>query len=330
MKTKSIISKFSFLSISALLLLCNTVLSQPLNSKLYKTSELKTDLDFLVSKLEEYHPKLYQYTSKESFNHLLDEAYSKIRTVQTSEEFFLTIEPVVNSVKCSHTRIRLPGKIQESYKQIRNQPLEFFLDASLGIGFIKVLSFGIKDMNRYMILLDSAFQSLQQSSTTTLVIDLRNNDGGHPIFAAQLFSYLTKKNFTWFERNKEVPDFEPLYNSMQADKNSFKGKLYVFVNGSCLSSTGHLISLLKDQTNAIFIGEEPGSTYSCNDMSIHVKLPNTGIEANIPRTTFVTAISEETKNTPFVVDYKISKSIDTDFQGPDSYLEMLIKILQSS
>jgi hypothetical protein len=144
--------------------------------------------------------------------------------------------------------------------------------------------------------------------------------GGHPIFAAQLFSYLTDQEFTYFQRNPDVVDFEPLFNPMQANPLHFEGNLFVLVNGKCLSTTGHLISLLKYHTQAKFIGEEPGSSYLCNDFSTQIKLPNSGIEANIPRTTFITAVEGFDDKLPFPVDYLVEIKVQDILNNKDNYL----------
>lgn len=206
-------------------------------------------------------------------------------------------------------------------------PLDFSLDEKFSIGLIRIPSFAVMDMNGYMTKLDSIFMLLRQDNTENLVVDLRDNPGGHPIFAAQLFSYLSSKDFTYFKRNPLVADFEPLYNPMQSNLNYFKGKLYILVNGGCLSTTGHLISLVDYHTDAVFIGEEPGSTYRCNDFSRQFSLPNSGIEANIPGTTFETAIPEEAKLTPFKVDHEISISIQDLIKGTDPYMEKIYSII---
>ncbi len=125
-------------------------------------------------------------------------------------------------------------------------------------------------------------------------------------FAAQLFSYLTNDDFIYFKRNEDIEEFEPLYQLMQPNKLNFQGKVYVFVNGGSLSTTGHLISLLKFHTDAVFIGEEPGSILRCNDFSIQLTLPNSGIELNIPRTSFETFVSGFTLNDAFVIDYGVN------------------------
>lgn len=206
-------------------------------------------------------------------------------------------------------------------------PIEYFHNPEGNSGFIRLPSFMIRDMDRYLFLLDSIFGEIKRSGTEKLVLDLRDNEGGHPIFAAQLLSCLTAKEFTYFKRNYEISEFEPLYNPMQVDPDHFTGELYVFVNGGCLSTTGHLISLLGYYTDAIFIGEEPGSTYTCNDFSYQATLPNTGIEVNIPRTTFETAIPENEREIPFRIDYEVSESNRDRINGIDSYYNLLFTLI---
>ena len=199
------------------------------------------------------------------------------------------------------------------------QSYNFHMEGDPESGVLTLASFGIMDMEAYFSFLDSAFQQLETSGVQSLLLDLRGNTGGHPIFAAQLFSYLTTRDFTYFKRNPEVKDFEPLYNPMQPDQHHFKGDIYVLVNGACQSTTGHLISLLKYHTSAIFIGEEPGSTFTCNDFSFQFQLPNTGIEVNVPRTTFVTDVEGFSERESFPLDYRVDVSVKDLLSGKDSY-----------
>jgi hypothetical protein len=114
---------------------------------------------------------------------------------------------------------------------------------------------------------------------------------------------------------------------MQPNELNFRGNIYVFVNGGCLSTTGHLISLLKFNTNAIFIGEEPGSTFRCNDFSMQLSLPNTGIELNVPRVTFETSVTGFTLCDPFPIDYEVNDSIIKIINKEDGYLEIARSII---
>jgi hypothetical protein len=216
---------------------------------------------------------------------------------------------------------------KENLIRTKSNPVNFTYVDNSKIAMLEVKSFAIHDMNRYLIKLDSIFGHLKRSQTLNLVLDLRDNSGGHPIFAAQLLSFLTDHNFVYFKRNEEVEEFEPLYNNMQPNELNFKGTLYVLVNGGCLSTTGHLISLLKFHTHAIFVGEEPGSTFRCNDFSIQLSLPNTGIELNVPRTTFETAVKGFSLYDPFPIDYELKLSADEITKRKDTYLEQVKAIV---
>jgi len=413
-----------------------------LKTKKYSVDELKEDFNFLLEKLKEYHPQLYLYTSRESFDTRVDAILTSINQDLSIIEFFNLIAPLVENVKCSHTGIRLPEDVQKgiysnenflplklliegnkvlclknydnsnsainpadeilsinnnsmqniierlyhfipseginqttknyqlnrsfnSYfnltdnsdsfeieyihqdvklrtsvnacnysvfdkenEAIQNEmPITFFIDKQNKVGILTVKSFMIRDINSYIQKMDDIFQSLQNEKIPKLVIDLRGNSGGHPIFAAQLFSYLTTKDFIYFKRNNDIEEFEPLYNTMSPSELNFKGDIYVFVDGGCLSTTGHLISLLKYQTNAIFVGEEPGSTFRCNDFSLKETLPNTKIEVNIPRTTFVTAIPDSAKTVPFSVDFEVGNSVDENLTNIDNYMKFVNNLI---
>jgi hypothetical protein len=101
---------------------------------------------------------------------------------------------------------------------------------------------------------------------------------------------------------------------MSSNNLNFKGNIYVLINGGCLSTTGHLISLLQFHTGAQFIGEEPGSTFRCNDFSKQITLPKSGIAVNVPRTTFETSVSGFSLCEPFPLDYQV-KETATDITG---------------
>jgi hypothetical protein len=114
---------------------------------------------------------------------------------------------------------------------------------------------------------------------------------------------------------------------MQSNQHHFKGDIYVLVNGTSQSTTGHLISLLKYHTSAIFIGEEPGSTFRCNDFSFQFQLPYTGIEVNVPRATFVTDVTGFSEMEPFPLDYRVHVSVEDLLSGKDCYKSVACAII---
>lgn len=244
-----------------------------------------------------------------------------------SEKFVITYQKgaSVDSITASCCNLE---HINSLNTEIENDsPISFHYMNNMNIAVLKISTFAMPDMDHYFKQLDSIFNDLKTTNTQHLILDLRDNPGGHPIFAAQLLSYLTEKDFKYFKHNMEVKEFEPLYNVMQPNKDNFKGTIYVLVNGGCLSTTGHLISLLKFNTNAVFIGEEPGSTFRCNDFSMQVTMPNTGIELNVPRVTFETSVTGFTLCRPFPIDYKVNNSLMKIINQEDEYVEMASSII---
>jgi len=408
----------------------------------FPVEELKSDFRELVNKLKELHPRLYSYSPEGSFRKESEEILESINTDLSLEEYYSRIAPLVASVRCSHTGIRLPREYQlmveekgyffplklyfqegKAYflsapgspetgliagaeiKAINKRPVPDIIEEILELlpaegfnltrkyqelnrdfpgyfhmldpsesfsidfassgsggslevqavpyslvgpagltdpsgspysfqmlntpetGMLKLSSFGIRDMDKYFAFLDSVFLHLKHTAEQELILDLRDNPGGHPIFAAQLLSYLTESEFTYFRRNPDIKEFEPLYLPMKPNPNHYDGRLYVLVNGNCLSTTGHLISLLSYHTEAIFIGEDPGSTYLCNDFSTPVKLTNTGIEANIPRTTFVTAVEGFHEGDAFPLDYEFHVSVQHILAATDPVCSFACKLI---
>ncbi len=416
----------------------------------YDASALKADLGFAKEKLEELHPSLFRYQTRENFDQGFDKAMNSLDDEMDVLAFYRILAPCVHSIGCSHTGVRLPEETRSLIKKERGffplqiaccpertiltQPVAdypelppgeqilfingkdmdiigrevfklipsegnrlstkyfwinrsfptyfmFFdsgkdfkisLENGMGktenitvqpvqwehavknypfmeekppapipvtyrlseeprAGILTISSFGIADMPRYMALLDSVFGSLQAPGTNQLVIDLRGNSGGHPIFAAQLLSYLAEKPFVYFDSLNRVDEFAPLYLPMQPNPLHFKGQVYVLCDGGCLSTTGHLLSLLKYHGLATIVGEEPGSSYRCNDMSRQFTLPNTGIQLNVPTAIFQTAVYDFADTTNIVdihVDCQQSE-FSTDIAMERTMEEMRLSMAQN-
>lgn len=416
-----------------------------LQTKKYAKEALQSDLEFIFSSLENYHPRLYAYTPRDKFTSLSERLKNEITDSLKIRDFFLVAAQLTDAVKCSHTGIRLPATFRdELHAKGHCFPLKLFfrngrayvisspskVGAAINAGdeitsinkrpvreiiskmahlvpkegcntstlyhemnqnftahflmiddaetfdievktpsgrrqlqvraehchdaldpddsntpdrivvfkihdkkstaVLKIHSFSIPDMDAYFRDLENFFEQVRNNRISHLVLDLRGNSGGHPIFAAQLLSYFVKEEFTWFKRNDAVTEFEPLYQPMDPNQAPFSGKLLVLLDGGCLSTTGHLISLLKEHTNALFIGEEPGSSYLCNDFSIQATLPNTGIEINIPRATFETVVTGFSPCQPFPLDYRIDETIADKLQQRDPWMDRAWMVIEGN
>lgn len=69
--------------------------------------QMKEDLDFLFSTIEEVHPNMYAYTPKEEFVLHRDDLYRQIDQPLGVVEFYKKIAPVVTLIKDGHTWARI-------------------------------------------------------------------------------------------------------------------------------------------------------------------------------------------------------------------------------
>ena len=82
--------------------------------------ELLNDFRILKKTIQEIHPDLYRYTSKEILDREFDSLLSTINSELTEVEFYQKIAPLVALIKNGHTAIRMPDSY---YHQITLLPL---------------------------------------------------------------------------------------------------------------------------------------------------------------------------------------------------------------
>jgi len=103
---------------------------QPDYAKLIPPGKLKEDLAFLFKTIEEVHPNMYAYTSKEKIEPLRDKLYRQITQPMTRLEFYKLTAPVIASLKNGHTQLYIPDKDFKEYLSNGGKilPLEFRWD----------------------------------------------------------------------------------------------------------------------------------------------------------------------------------------------------------
>jgi hypothetical protein len=106
--------------------------NKPAYLKPISPDELKEDLDFLFKTIEEVHPNMYAYTSKEEFEPMQDELYRQIKRPISQLDFYKLLAPVVASLKDGHT---FAWPFVEQYKEYlagggQPLPLAFRVDES--------------------------------------------------------------------------------------------------------------------------------------------------------------------------------------------------------
>ena len=192
---------------------------------------------------------------------------------------------------------------------------------------LTVKSFTAQNFEDYNRFLADFFKKIKSEKIENLIIDVRDNMGGHPFFAAELLSYIMQTKFTYFEEPRDNQEFQTLLQPMNSKINNFKGKIYIFMNGGCLSTTGHFLSLVKYHDLATLVGENAGGSFYCNDNSIQLRLPNTGIQVNLPRTTFQTAAKGFHKGDLITPDISVKPSLEDLILKRDSLMNSVLSLL---
>ena len=207
-------------------------------------------------------------------------------------------------------------------------PLRLEVDDELSLAILTVKGFWAPDWNQYNSFLSNSFKKIKTKDIKHLIIDVRGNKGGHPFFAAELISYLAKSDFKYFELPKDQGEFAPLYQPLSPKEEAYTGEIYVLMDGGCLSTTGHFLSILKYHNMAVLVGEESGSSFYSNDRSLRLTLPETKIQFNLPQTTYQTAVHGYKYGDHLVPDYSVVSKLEYVLNGNDAQMEYTVKLIQ--
>ena len=75
-------------------------------SKKFAKEKLQEDFKTFRNILEEGHPSLYWYTSKDSVDYYFDNTYSRIRDSMTEPQFKTLLSYMISKINCGHTSVR--------------------------------------------------------------------------------------------------------------------------------------------------------------------------------------------------------------------------------
>ncbi|PJR04201.1 S41 family peptidase [Avrilella dinanensis] len=214
---------------------------------------------------------------------------------------------------------------------------------------------------------DSSFIEISKQKSTNLIIDLRDNGGGSEGNEDYLFSYLTDKPYNKYKHVElsrfsfsflnhtdysSPEDRKELENELRAENensddgkiyrkpgiylqeplknNPFKGQVYVLTSGWTYSGGAEFSTLMKEYTDAIFIGEETGGGYYGNTSgsSLELTLPNTKLVVDIPILKFVLDVKKGKFGNGIIPDFQIQPTFDEYIKGYDTELEYAKKLIE--
>jgi len=187
---------------------------------------------------------------------------------------------------------------------------------------IKGFVFYDRNFGQFKSFIDTSFEQLNQKKIKHLILDLRGNGGGSPLCTSYLLEHLSEKEFPYFMEESFIEPVSP-------NPNSFKGEVYILMDGFCFSSTPHFLALAKFHKIGTLIGTEAGGTYTCNDNSQTFELPHTKLSLRVARNTFQVAVNGFPKDKGVMPDITISPSLEDLINGKDRVVEFTMEKIDS-
>ncbi len=164
------------------------------------------------------------------------------------------------------------------------------------------------------------FNNIYEDHIQNLIIDIRNNQGGDFETGKLLLSYLLRQPIKYLPYCSESEIITP-------KQNSFKGNLYVLINGGSFSSAVILSSYLEMTKRAVFIGEETGGNkIIISGNTVDTILPNTKITFEIATTKYVIRKNLNLGN-GIIPKYQTTFTIDNIITDKDITKELALSII---
>lgn len=242
--------------------------------------------------------------------------------IDSPKEFVIKyIEPDSNEIK----KVVLKGKT----KPIDNRRWGTFkTDFNDKFALLKVGSFNYytdKDIASFNDSLENFFKELKRIKMNNLVLDLRGNYGGAAEPGNELLSYILKKPFQYFA--DDTPYYDNFVKDTSIKGDSYKGNLYVLIDGDCFSTTGHVLSHIKSRKRGVIIGSESGGSFICNDGTQPLTLKNSGIVVNLPRMIFKTSVNSLPLGEGIKPDIEVSYTIDDLINRKDLEMDEVLNLI---
>ncbi|HEY4148794.1 MAG TPA: S41 family peptidase [Chitinophagaceae bacterium] len=206
-------------------------------AKEYSKEKLQQDYRLFRNILEESHPSLYWYTSKDTLDYYFDEGYRHISDSMTEPQFRTLLSYVIARIDCGHTSIRLSKKYAHYMDTLRAPQFP------LGIKFWEDTAVIYSNLNRR----DSV---LTRGTLITAIDDM-------PIGTVRdsLFRYMVTDGYSInhkYQTLSNLGNFGPLYQSVFGNRDSFRIS-YLDRDGLEKTTTIGMYEIRKDTAYRRFI-----------------------------------------------------------------------------
>ena len=231
-----------------------------------------------------------------------------------------------------------------------------------GVALLRIAVFMEQEgMPSFAAFLDSTFRLIREKQVHSLIIDLRNNEGGTDRLGQQLQSFIARAPFRYYDKltvagigpysfathatfpqemeylkqfvKKEGDEYLFTYNAglgvINPASNAFAGNVYILQNGRSFSVTAEFAAIAKDNRRAVFIGEESGGAMQGNTSGgfAMVTLPNTHLGLDVPLLSYYMRLQHPFKTDKGIpADHVITPSVRDILQHLDPVLELALRL----
>jgi len=195
---------------------------------------------------------------------------------------------------------------------------------------------------RFAKVIPAYFEDIATMDVKHLILDLRDNQGGDIENGILLLSHLLDTTFEVVKSYEVVdpltqhipiartkPGNSPGTGVQKPAAHSFRGDLYVLINGGTFSASAAICSILKAHQRCIFIGEETGgNTVIFSGGGSYIQLPNTKTKILIPTLRFNIHSKIYNTGSGITPDYPVVPTLSDLRSGNDPALQLAYKLIR--
>ena len=243
----------------------------------------------------------------------------------------------------------------------KQNELSFVNDST---AFLRIASFMPETSNRdFLKFLSKSFKNITQKNIENLIIDVRGNEGGNDKLGKELYSYIARNNFKYYERielrvnrKKNITFHKLAYfprfigiasllvrkrkdgsllwvrhqnlGNHRPKKNAYKGMVTFLEDGLSFSVTSEFLAIAKTEKRGKFVGEESGGSYSGDNSGafVIVKLPASGIDVGIPIAGYYSAVKDDAQFSRGILpDTEVKPTASDLLENRDTVLNFILK-----
>ncbi len=202
--------------------------------------------------------------------------------------------------------------------------LKFTINQELNTAIMTIKSWNFygNDLPYFKNFVDSCFEQINTQKIENLIIDVRDNGGGDPHCASYLINHISEKSINYYTESYSWFTNQPRPDSVKFS--SFSNPPYILINGGEASTTGHLCALVDYHNLGVFVGEQSGSTYTCNGAQEKFRLKHTELILIVAQDTYQVDVVNMEKEIGIIPQYIVTPNKEEFLLKKDVIMDFVL------